>query len=591
MFLYGMRMMSASLKQESTGAFKIIMSKLTDSLLKSFLLGIIMTALIQSSTATIVITSGLVAANIIPFRQSLGIIIGANIGTTVTGQIIRLMDLNNTSIAWLQFFKPANLAPIALIIGIIIIMFLKFKKSEIVGSIFVGFGILFTGLLNMTAAVAELNSSGVFESLFVHLDDSPMLGYLIGTLVSFILQSSSATVGILQAFSTSGLLYFKSIYSVLLGIYLGDCTTTAIVCSIGASDDAKRVGVVNILYNLAETVIVLLGVNILKMVGMLDGIWNLTADSSLIANTNTIFNSFCALIILPFVGFLEKASYLIIKDTNNNHNKYKDLITGLDPKFLNSPYIALNACYTALCTSFEIAYNNIQRSFQLVEKYDKKLLKEIEKEENEIDELTDAISSYLVLLSKNITADELSAIINQYFTINTEFERLGDHACNISEIAEDLNNQNVLFSDIAIKEIKIMHELINNVLAYTKVSFEKRNVEAANHIEPLEEVVDDMVSTLKENHIDRLKKGQCNVVGGTNFLNLLSNIERISDVCSNVGIATILRVNPELAQSSHEYVSSLHRKEDNEFHKEYSEAHQLYFGKLKQIFNIKDNIH
>ena len=230
MFLYGMRLMGDGLKESSSGTLKKAMESVTNNPVKAFLLGLAVTAIIQSSTATIVITSGLVAAGIITLRQSLGIIIGANVGTTVTGQIIRLLDVDASSGSILQFFKPSTLAPIALIIGIVLIMAGRFKNAKVIGNIAIGFGILFSGLLNMTNAVDALGETGIFESLFSQLGSNPLLGYLTGATVAFILQSSSATIGILQAFSASGQLVFNEVYAVIVGVYLGDCVTTAIVC-------------------------------------------------------------------------------------------------------------------------------------------------------------------------------------------------------------------------------------------------------------------------------------------------------------------------------------------------------------------------
>ena len=262
--------------------------------MKAFLLGVLVTAVIQSSTATIVITSGLVAAGIISLNQSLGIIVGANVGTTVTGQIIRLLDVNGDSFV-LRLFQPSTLAPIALIIGIIFIMFIKFKKSDNIGNIAVGFGILFTGLLNMTAAVGGLKESGIIDALFLGLGNKPVLGYVVGAGVAFTLQSSSATIGILQAISMAGDIPFKVAYVIIVGVYLGDCVTTAIVCSIGAKSDSKRVGLVNIMYNLAKTILVIVVVFIIHKFGLLDKLWDMRMTSGTIANTNTIFNIFLIL--------------------------------------------------------------------------------------------------------------------------------------------------------------------------------------------------------------------------------------------------------------------------------------------------------
>ena len=295
MFLYGMRLMGDSLKENSSGALKLAMEKVTNNPFKAFILGVLVTALIQSSTAMIVITAGLVGAGILTLHQALGIIVGANVGTTVTGQIIRLLDIDSSGAAWLRFFQPSTLAPVALILGMVLIMGNFVKNAKSVGSIAIGFGILFSGLLNMTGSVHNLAQSGTIEKLFSGLGENPFLGYLTGAGVAFALQSSSVTVGILQAFSSSGLLTFKAIYAVIVGIYLGDCVTTAIVCSIGAKPEARRVGIVNILFNLSETVLVLLGVTIAHRFGLLDGLWNRTVNSGMIANTNTIFNLSCSI--------------------------------------------------------------------------------------------------------------------------------------------------------------------------------------------------------------------------------------------------------------------------------------------------------
>ena len=329
MFLYGMRMMGDGLKASSSGTLKKAMERITGTPLKAFLLGLIVTAVIQSSTATIVLTSGLVGAGIISLHQSLGIIIGANVGTTVTGQIIRLLDINSSGTWFLQLLKPSTLAPLALIIGIIIIMGIKSSDSAKIGHIIIGFGILFSGLMNMADAVSVLSDSGIVEQLFSRLGANPLLAYLSGAGVAFVLQSSSATVGILQAFSTSGQLTFGEIYAVLVGIYLGDCVTTAIVCNIGAKPEAKRVGVVNILFNLCKSVLTLTVVVIIHRAGLLDGIWEHPIYSGGIANANTIFNLSCAILLLPFVGIYEKISHRLVKDEPVAVGEYDEMLDAL----------------------------------------------------------------------------------------------------------------------------------------------------------------------------------------------------------------------------------------------------------------------
>lgn len=580
MFLYGMRMMGDGLKASASGTLKKAMEQLTNTPVKAFLLGLVMTAVIQSSTATIVITSGLVGAGIISLHQSLGIIIGANVGTTVTGQIIRLLDLDSSGTSILQFFTPSTLAPLALIIGILMIMGWKFKGSDEIGQIVMGFGILFSGLMNMTDAVSTLTESGIVEQLFSHLGENPLLAYIIGAGVAFVLQSSSAAIGILQAFSTSGQLTFGAIYAVLVGIYLGDCVTTAIVCNIGAKPDAKRVGTVNILFNLSKSVVILAAVTIVHQIGLLDGLWNNVIHSGGIANTNTIFNLACAILLFPALNFYEKMSHKIVKDEPAVVGKYDELLDALNPIFFSTPALAFGRCYDTLLTMYELARTNINRSFDIIAQYNKKTADQIAEDENYIDLMADRVSNYLIQISAHITSPDHLEIMNHYFSAITEFERLGDHATNITEIATAMNQTQIAFSEKALSELNVLRELIDTILDYGDEAFRKRNVAAARHIEPLEEVVDDMVKALNDNHLERLRAGICSTSAGTEFLNLLSEVERISDVCSNIGVATVARVTPEIKHQIHSYVSMLHSGRDEEFNREYQDAHDQYFGLL-----------
>lgn len=588
MFLYGMRLMGNGLKDSSSGALKKAMEKVTRTPVTSFLMGVCMTAIIQSSTATIVITAGLVGAGIISLRNSLGIVIGANVGTTVTGQIIRLLDMDAKGISLLEFFKPSTLAPLALIIGIYIIMNKKQGSSEKVGQIIIGFGILFSGLLNMTDTVGKLTETGIIESLFTMMGDNPVLGYLVGAGVAFVLQSSSATIGILQAFSTSGQLSFNEIYAVLVGIYLGDCVTTAIVCNIGARANAKRVGLVNILFNLSETVLILVTITIAHSLGFLDWIWNVTVHSGGIANTNTIFNLSCAILLLPMLGIYEKISKKLIKDDQDEEETHSDKLDALNPNFFSTPAIAFNACYEVLLEMYQLARTNVMRSFDLVKKYDEELKKKVDRDENMIDLMADKVNNYLIQISAHITSNLHIEILNHYYTIIGEFEHLGDKATNICEIAESMQKENIVFTEQAMHELHVLRELLTTVLDYTDTTFRKCNAEAARHIEPLEEVVDDIVELLKGNHMERLQNGECSVFSGTEFLNLLTEVEHISDVCSNVGIATVARVTPEMKHQIHDYLSVLHSGNDESFNKEYQEARKKYMDLLKK--NVPEKV-
>ncbi|MBO4844965.1 MAG: Na/Pi cotransporter family protein [Lachnospiraceae bacterium] len=582
MFLYGMRLMGSNLKEGSSGTLKVVMSKVTDSYVKAFLLGIAVTAIIQSSTATIVITSGLVAAGIITLDQSLGIIIGANVGTTVTGQIIRLLDVEAESGSILRFFQPSTLAPLALIIGVALIMFCKFSKSDRIGGIAVGFGILFSGLLNMTASVNDFANGGFIEKVFTSMGDNPLLGYISGAGVAFILQSSSATIGILQAFSMAWGIPFKTIYIVLVGIYLGDCVTTAIVCSIGANPESKRVGIINILYNLSKTVLVVAVVTIVHRMGLLDNLWTRPLSSGGIANTNTVFNLGCAVVLLPFVQAHKKLAMRIVKDDTKETNKYAEKISALNPVFFSMPAIALNSCYDVLSTMQTSSYESIDKAFDLISEFNEDTFKEILDEEENIDMLTDKVDNYLVQMSPHITEDHFIHILTQYHKLVSEFEHLGDYAVHIAETAKEMHDEDIQLSSMALKELSLIRLLLSSIMDYAKQTFEKRDVDAALHIEPLEEVMDDLANTLHDNHLKRLREGQCSVRAGILFLEILTNASRISDTCSNVGISTIVRVHPERAKLAHSYISSLHQGDDEKYNEEYQKAHNLYFRQLTE---------
>ena len=581
MFLYGMKLMGNNLKESASGTLKVAIGKVTDNAVKAFFLGVAITAIIQSSTATIVITSGLVAAGVISLDQSLGIVIGSNVGTTVTGQIIRLLDLDAKSGSILQFFQPSTLAPLALIIGIILIMGFNFKRSDSIGNIAIGFGILFTGLLNMTAAVEVFSDTGVIDVLFENMGNNPLIGYFTGAGIAFVLQSSSATIGMLQAFSQAGDIPFSVVYVVLVGIYLGDCVTTAIVCSIGAKSDAKRVGVVNILFNLSETVLVLIVVTILHNVGLLDNLWTKAMHSGNIANTNSIFNLGCAILLLPLVSVYKKLALRIVKDESEAAGKYADKITELNPVFYRTPAIAFGSCYDVLNTMFCAAKSNIEKAFDVIENYDDDITKEIFDEEENIDHLTDCVDKYLIQLSPYVSEDLHVRILKQYHKLVSEFEHLGDYACGLAKAANQMNEENISFTDTALNEIRLMKEIVDELLMYTQKTFEKRDVSSAYHIEPLADTLNDLAPIMQDNHLTRLRENVCTVRAGVVFANIIANIQGIGRTCSNVGVSTIVRA--ATGESGYSHTANVHQGMDEKYNKEYKEVSERYNKKLEGI--------
>ena len=582
-FLYGMRIMGDGLKHGSSGALKKAMGKVTNSPIVGFLLGLCVTAVIQSSTATIVLTSGLVGAGIITLHQSIGIILGANVGTTVTGQIIRLLDLNAGANSFLNVFKPSTLAPLAAILGILLIMAFRFRNSDTIGTIAMGFGILFTGLMNMTAAVEPLSQSPTFAQLFVSLADKPLLGFLAGAGVAFSIQSSSATIGILQALSVTGQLTFGSVYPILVGIYLGDCVTTAIVCSIGAKADAKRTGMVHILFNLSEAVLVFAAVNILHSAGALDRIWAAPITSGGIANTHTLFNLACAVLLLPLCGLYEKLSRIVVHDDVRHSQGVEHELQLLDDKFFTSPELALSSSDEAIATMARLACAGADSAMGTLGAYDRAVIETVQENEQSIDMLADAVNNYLVRLSGHMEADDNSVLLNYYLQCFSEFERIGDYAVNLTESAEELHARGAQFSTTARQELAVLQGALHEIMGYAADAFTTRQASVARHIEPVEEVIDDLVETLRARHTRRLLDGKCTVYGGLGFLNSLTNIERIADQCSNLGIYTIALTDPEIARTHHDYIQHLHQGDDSFFNAEYRAAHEKHFGRLAEL--------
>ncbi len=583
LFLYGMRLMGDGLKRGSSDAFKSAMEKVTNNPLVGFLLGLGVTAVIQSSTATIVLTSGLVGAGILSLHQSIGVILGANVGTTVTGQIIRLLDVNASDTSLLNFFKPSTLAPLASIIGILFIMAVKGRKSETVGSITMGFGILFTGLLSMTAAVSPLSESETFANMFFQLSDKPVLGFLLGAGVAFLLQSSSATIGILQAISTTGALTFSSVYAIIIGVNIGDCVTTAIVCSIGSEADAKRTGVIHILFNIAGSVLVILGLMALRGFGVLDPLWDKVLTSGGIANVHTVFRLVSAIVLLPVCSRFEKLSRKLVKDDVQIGENVDHELSLLDEKFFTSPAIALSGAGEAITTMARLARSGVMNAMNVLEKFDRHTVDIICENEDHIDKLADHVDNYLIRLSPHVPTGHSNDLLNYYIQCFGEFERIGDHAVNLTENAQEFIERNASLSPVARQELAVLTEALGEILDYTYSAFGATDYDAARKIEPVEEVVDDLVATLRSNHIHRVRDGQCTVYAGLTFLDILVNVERIADQCSNVGVFTLSMSDKHIMNNHHDYIHELHQGKDPVFNRAYQETHDKYFGELKRI--------
>ncbi len=584
MFLYGMEVMGDGLKQGSGSALKNVLGKLTHNVVLGMLTGALVTAVIQSSTATIVLTVGLIGAGILNFKQAVSIVMGANIGTTVTAQIIRLMDIESSGGSILSFFKPDTLAPIALIIGIILIMFVKSEMSKNIGMIAMGFGVLFMGLLSMTDAVEPLSQSDAFKSILTDFASMPLVGILAGLVLTVIVQSSSAMVGILQALSVTGALTFELIYPIIMGINLGTCVTTAMVCSIGSSKDAKRTGVVHIIFNTIGTVLFMLVMILIKHFGGFPGLWGATANSGVIANFQTLFNLITAVVLLPFTNVLVKIACTVVKDDEVEETVYPEL-AALEKKLMIAPKLALAEVEKVAVSMAQLAKKNISLGLEQFKKYDEKRSEQIAENETRLDHFTDSADNYLIELSGSIEAESDNRQRSILMQCIRDIERIGDYATNFDEMAKKFHDTELQFSKGAWKELEILSNSITEILRLTVEALQNASESTARRIEPLEEVIDDMVLMLKDRHTARLCHGVCSINAGLIYMDILTYMERAADQCSSIAMLMLGKNNEEIMKNHHAYLHELHGTADKSYLAEQTNRREQY---LVPLSNIKD---
>ena len=582
MFLYGMEIMGDGLKQGSGTALKNVLGKLTHNVVLGVLTGALVTAVIQSSTATIVLTVGLIGAGILNLRQAVSIVMGANIGTTVTAQIIRLMDIESGSGSLLSFFKPDFLAPVALIIGIILIMFIKKESLKNVGMIAMGFGILFIGLISMTDAVDPLSSSPAFANILSYFSDMPVVGIFTGLVLTVIVQSSSAMVGILQALSSTGAMTFELVYPIIMGINLGTCVTTAMVCSIGSSKDAKRTGVVHIVFNAVGTILFMIVMTIIRSAGGFPDLWESAVNSGGIADFQTIFNLLTAVALLPFTGALMWIACKCVKEDEEEVKIYPEL-AALDRKLMTVPAVALGGVSKVASAMAETAKANIALSLEQFKNYDEDRAAEIAANEERIDMFTDRADNYMIELSANIESETDNRKRSALMRCIRDVERIGDYATNFDEMAKKFHAEELSFSDGAKEELAILTDAVQEILRLTVEAIGTENEYVVRRIEPLEEVIDDMVLLLKDRHTERLCQGICSINGGLIFMDLLTYYERTADQCSNIAMLLLAKDNEEIMKNHHLYLQELHKSADQSYLAEMANRREQYLTPLKNI--------
>ncbi len=584
MFLYGIEVMGDGLKNSSGAALKRVLEKVTGNVLMGVLTGALVTAVIQSSTATIVLTVALIGAGVLNLKQAVSIVMGANIGTTVTAQIIRLSSIESDGSFLLWLFDTDTLAPIALVAGIVLLMFIKSKKSKTIGDICIGFGVLFVGLELMTDGVKPLIGTEAFTA-FVSFLANPLFGILFGLILTVIVQSSSATVGMLQTVASvpgSGIT-FAMAYPVIMGINLGTCVTTAMVCSIGSSKDAKRTGVVHIAFNTIGTVLFLIVMTVMEKLSVFGaGFWVRAVDSGGIANFQTVFNLLTAVVLIPFADWMVKLSLKIVKDDKPEADRHPELHT-LDEKLYNSPAMALAVTMKAVADGGRLAKLNFERGCKVLAKYDPVLVAEINKDEDCIDQFTDNTDRFLIGLSKTVETEFDDRQLDMLMQTVPNFERIGDYATNMVELAERLQSESTSFSDTAKKELALITSAVNEILDITVNAFANDDNEAAKAIEPLEETIDDMIMMLKDRHTKRLKNGQCSIGSGLVFMEALTYFERASDQCSSIAVMMLARNNEQILQNHYDYLREIHAGNDVAYMAEKERRREQYIKPLKEI--------
>ena len=584
MFLYGIEVMGDGLKNSSGAALKRVLEKVTGNVVMGVLTGALVTAVIQSSTATIVLTVALIGAGVLNLKQAVSIVMGANIGTTVTAQIIRLGSIESDGSFLLWLFDTDTLAPIALVAGIILLMFVKSKKSKTIGDICIGFGVLFVGLELMTDGVKPLIGTEAFTA-FVSFLANPLFGILFGLVLTVIVQSSSATVGMLQTVASvpgSGIT-FAMAYPVIMGINLGTCVTTAMVCSIGSSKDAKRTGVVHIAFNTIGTLLFLIVMTLMQKFSVFgQGFWIRAVDSGGIANFQTVFNLATAVVLIPFANQLVKLSLKVVKDDKPEEERHPELHT-LDEKLYNSPAMALAVTMKAVADGGRLAHLNFQRGCSVLAKYDPVLVVEINKDEDCIDQFTDNTDRFLIGLSKTVETEIDDRQLDMLMQTVPNFERIGDYATNMVELAERLQSENASFSETAKKELALITAAVNEILDITVNAFANDDNDAAKAIEPLEETIDDMIMILKDRHTKRLKNGQCSIGSGLVFMEALTYFERASDQCSSIAVMMLARNNEQILQNHYDYLREIHAGNDVAYMAEKDRRREQYIRPLKEI--------
>ncbi|MCL2058344.1 MAG: Na/Pi cotransporter family protein [Oscillospiraceae bacterium] len=585
-FLYGMIIMANGLERASGGRLERALEKLTDNMAKAIVLGAIVTAIIQSSSATTVIIVGLVNARIMKLRQAIGVIMGANIGTTITAHIIRLADIEAGADMLLAYFKPSSLSPVMACIGFALYITSKKQSRRELGHILLGFGVLFSGMLAMEGALSPLRDNPDFTRLFV-MFKNPILGVLVGLVLTAIIQSSSASVGILQALTTTGAITFSSAFPIVMGQNIGTCITP-VIASINTSRNAKRAAMLHVTIKTIGTVIILIVIYIYqKVVGL--PFWDEPISRGGIANFHTLFNLSATLMLAPFASHLEKFVRMMFraKAADGSYipeieDSVGDDISYLDERFLSSPAYAIQQARDAVVRMAHLASENFGRSMELLARYNADELRRAREVEDMIDRLQGRIDSYLLKITMNELTESENIALSEVLQVVNEFERIGDHSDNICDCAQTMRDNGLAFSPTALYELATMREAIDEIIAFAVDGYIEKDLRLAEIIEPLEAVVNILVESLKLKHSERLREGICSLDAAFPFVEVLYNLERIADHCSNVGVHVISYSGQIVLNDRHEFLRGIRNNPSEEFRAKFEMYDRKYFGRINR---------
>ncbi len=575
LFLYGMDAMGAGLSKLSGGRMERLLEKLTSKRIMAVLLGAGVTAVIQSSSATTVMVVGFVNSGIMKLNQAVGIIMGANIGTTVTSWLLSLTGIQGSNFV-LQMLKPSSFSPILAVIGVAFIMFAKDEKKKDIGSILVGFAILMYGMESMSDAVSPLADNEKFTSILT-MFSNPFLGLLAGTILTAVIQSSSASVGILQALCATGVVNFSTALPIIMGQNIGTCVT-AIISSIGTSKNAKRAAAVHLFFNITGTIIFMVVFYTLNIFIHFQFL-NTAASPAGIAVIHSLFNIGATILLFPFANLLEKMAIFAIPDKEADveemeEEKINPDLARLDERFLDKPGFAMEECRSVAINMARKSRKAMNLAIDLLKEYDEKTSARVEKLENQIDQYEDALGTYLVKLSGRDLSVKDSRTLSILLHCIGDFERISDHAVNIRDAAEEMNKKNLHFSDKAKQELLVFSNAIRDIIDRAVVAFETGDIDLAKEVEPLEQVVDSLNKEEKQRHINRLRTGTCTIELGFILSDISTNFERAADHCSNIAVC-LLQVD-EGGFDTHEYLDILKEENSEEFRHEYMELSEKY---------------